>query len=165
MSKQKIDKLEKFFLQEINQLKDIIVMHNDDDNSYVLFGKYVIRLSKNGYYQVSTLTTDDFAEFNSLKNAVSWCTFEHAKKYREANRIKELDLRLCSIEVDLAIHKKMVKNSTNTDSKWTYIIKFQEDTIKKKLMLKELNTYINISKMLQSQRFSNSNTPRFSHLR
>lgn len=165
MSKQKIDKLEKFFSEEINQLKDIIVLQNEDNDSYLLFGRYQIHKNTNGYFEVSITTTDSSSEFNSLKNAVSWCTFDHAKKYREANRIKDLDLRLCSMEIDLAIHKRMAKTAKTTDSKLLYIIKLQEDNLKKKMMLKELNSYINTSKMLQSQRFNNSNKPTFSHLR
>ena len=69
------------------------------------------------------------------------------------------------MEVDLAIHKKMVKNTKDSNNKWIYIIKLQEDTLKKKMMLREINSYINTSKTIQAQKFSKTKQPGFSHMR
>jgi hypothetical protein len=59
----------------------------------------------------------------------------------------------------------MVKNAENIENKWIYIIKLEEDTYKKKMMLTEINSYINTSKMLQANRFSQKKQPVFSRLR
>jgi hypothetical protein len=160
-----INKLEKFFNKELtSELKDVMII-NDGDNNYELFGKYYISPMSSGYFKVTVKTSYDTHDFASVKNAVAWCTFDNAKKYSEANRIKDLDLRLCSMEVDLAIHKKMVKNTKDSNNKWIYIIKLQEDTLKKKMMLREINSYINTSKTIQAQKFSKTKQPGFNHMR
>lgn len=160
-----INKLEKFFTKELTtELKDIMII-NDGGNNYELFGKYYISPSSAGYFKVTVKSSHDTHDFASVKNAVAWCTFDNVKKYTSANRIKDLDLRLCSMEVDLAVHKKMVKNTKDSNNKWIYIIKLQEDNLKKKMMLKEINSYINTSKTIQAQKFSKTKQPGFNHMR
>ncbi len=160
-----INKLEKFFNRELTSaLKDVMII-NDGGNNYELFGKYYVSPTPSGYFKVTLKTTHDEYEFANVRNAVTWCIFDNVKKYSDANRIKDLDLKLCSMEVDLAIHKKMVKNTKDTNNKWIYIIKLQEDTLKKKMMLNEMSSYINTSKIIQAQKFSKTKKPGFSHMR
>lgn len=158
-------KFEKFLERELTgSLKDVIVIA-DKDGTYELFGKYKIYPVKAGYYKVSIFNTDSVHEFANVKNAVTWCTFDNVKKFHEANRIKDLDLRLCSMEVDIAIHQKMASRSKDINTKWIYITKYEEDILKKRMMLKELNSYINTSKMIQAQKFSKTKGPSFSQMR
>lgn len=157
-------KLENFLTQQLSGDLRTILITTDDNGNYQLFGKYVIIPTKGGYYKVVVNATEEY-EFGTVKHAVAWCTFDQSKKYREAKRIKELDLKLCSMEVDIAIHKKMAKNAKDDSLKCIYITKLQEDGIKKKIMLREINSYINTSKMIQAQRFEQKKQPNFSHLR
>jgi|688.fasta_scaffold16299_15 hypothetical protein len=160
-----INKLEKFFTKELtSELKDVMII-NDGGNNYELFGKYFVSPTPSGYFKVSIKTAYEVHEFANVRNAVTWCIFDNAKKYSEANRIKDLDLRLCSMEVDLAIHKKMAKNAKDPSNKWIYLIKLQEDNLKKKMMLNEMSSYINTSKTIQAQKFRKTKKPDFSHMR
>jgi hypothetical protein len=157
-------KFEQFIKRELtDDIKNLIVYQ--ENGVYELFGKYVIRSTNDGYYKVTTHPFAGEHLFVTIKNAVSWCTFDNAKRYHEARRIKDLDLRIASIDFDINIHKRMVKNAENIENKWIYIIKLEEDTFKKKMMLTEINSYINTSKMLQANRFSQKKQPVFSRLR
>ncbi len=158
------NKFEKFLEREIQAIKDIVIFA-DNDGTYELFGKYKIYPIKSGYYKVSIFGTDSVHEFANVKNAVTWCTFDHVKKYYEAGRIKDLDLRLCSMEVDIAIHQKMASKAQDMNTKWIYITKYEEDIRKKRLMVSELKSYINTSKMIQAQRFNKTKGSGFSHMR
>jgi hypothetical protein len=158
-----IKKFEKFFEREISTVKDVMILP-DADGSYELFGKYKIYPSKGGYYRVSVFSTDTEYEFTNIKNAVTWCTFDNVKKYYEAGRIKDLDLRLCSMEVDIAIHQKLANKTKDKNNRWIYLTKYEEDLLKKKAMLKELNSYINTSKLIQAQKFKSKGSS-FSQMR
>lgn len=158
-------KFEKFLERELTgTLKDVIVIA-DKDGTYELFGKYKIYPTRGGYYKVSIFSTDIVYEFANVKNAVTWCTFDNAKKFHEADRIKDLDLRLCSMEVDIAIHQKMASKAKDMNTKWIYITKYEEDILKKRIMINELKSYINTSKMIQAQKFNKTKGPNFSHMR
>ena len=157
-------KFEKFLERELPTIKDVVVFA-DDDGTYELFGKYKIYPVRGGYYKVSIYNTDTTHEFANVKNAVTWCTFDNVKKYHEANSIKDLDFRLCSMEVDIAIHQKMASKTKDKNNRWIYITKYEEDVLKKKQMLKELNSYINTSRMIQAQKFNKTKGPTFSHMR
>lgn len=164
MNKSAAVKFEQFVKRELtDELKSVIVYQ--ENGVYELFGKYIITSTKDGYYKVTMKPFAGEHLFVTIRNAVSWCTFDSARKYYEARRIKELDLRLASIDFDIDIHKRMVKKNGNTEDKWIYIIKLQEDTLKKKLMLTEINSYINTSKTLQAHRFSQKKQPIFNRLR
>ena len=63
-------------------------------------------------------------EFSTLKNALAYVTLHNNEKYREANMIQRLDLRLCSVNVELQVHRNILKN---TDNKLLYMIKIQEE--------------------------------------
>jgi hypothetical protein len=164
MNKSAAVKFEQFLKRELtDELKSVIVYQ--ENGVYELFGKYVITSTNDGYYKVTMKPFADEHLFVTVKNAVTWCTFDIVKQYREANRVKELDLKIASIDFDITIHKRMVTKANDSDNKWIYIIKLQEDALKKKLMLTEINSYINTSKMLQAHRFSQKKQPIFNRLR
>jgi hypothetical protein len=159
-------KIDQFLNKELSsELKSLMITTTERGN-YELFGKYRIVPTSQGYCKVVLLSPYDHTEeFTSIKNAVTWCIFDSHKKYREANRIKDLDLRLCSKDVDIAVQKRMIKKAKDMDSKWVHIIKLEEDSIKKRAMLEELNSHINISKFLQLQKFKTRKELGFSNLR
>ena len=159
-------KLDQFFIKEFTpQLQRVLIIRTDAGD-YELFGKYQISTTKMNNFKVEKNHPYTYThEFTSMKNAVTWCTFDNANQFREARRIEDLDMRLSSKEVDIAIHKKMVKSAKDTDSKWIYLIKLEEDNTKKRTMLNELHSYINISKMMQERKFEETKHPGFSRLR
>jgi hypothetical protein len=137
-----------------SKIRDLLIIR-DDDGSYHLFGTYTIT-SNNGYY---TVTYEDEVQnihiFSSLKHAVTWCVFDKNNKYKEVKRIIDLDSTLSSLDVSIAQHKKMVKDvSKDVADRYIYMAKLNEEKLKKQAALNELNTYINISKHLQTKKFA-----------
>jgi hypothetical protein len=143
-------KLAKFVNEELQtNLKESLIT-KDSFGQYYLFGEYAIIRSKK-YYTVSC--SDKTLLFSSLKTATAWCVLDHAKKYFDANRVEALDLKLCSIAVDIAVHKNMIRNAQKDSEKIISIIKLQEDNYKRKTILNELEVYINSSKKIQDRNF------------
>jgi hypothetical protein len=72
----------------------------------------------------------------------------------EARRIAELDNKLVSIDVDINIHQNLFKKSKITDDKLMYLAKLNEDRIKKKNIVRELENYVSDSNLWQKRRFN-----------
>jgi hypothetical protein len=132
------------------KIKDLLVLKNED-GTYDLFGSYhIIQQDINNYV---VFTQEDKFYFSSLKNAVTWCVFDKNKKYKEVKRIAELDNLLGSLDVSILQHKKLV-NKTDTEDKYIYLAKLNEDKLKKKAAISELSEYINLSKHWQTKKFT-----------
>lgn len=152
-----VTKLNKFFEEELqSELRDILIT-KDTSGTYSLFGKYTINPS-DGYFKVKSKNL--YVEFSTLKNALAYVTLHNNEKYKEANMIQRLDLRLCSINVELQVHRNILKN---TDNKLLYIIKIQEETIKRRRIVEEIKSYINTSIRIQAKRFNQSEKPNFKY--
>lgn len=158
-----IAKFANFIDSELSSsLKDIILSY-DSSGKYYLFGKYAI--VNNSYcYKVYCLKSQEITDFSSLKNATAYCILQNAGKYMYAKRVMNLDLRLSSIEVDIAVHKNKIKNSKSDFDCTIGITKLQEDTYKRRAILSELNDYINSSKKIQYNNFRSSNS-KIKHIR
>ena len=141
-------KIDKFIKDELNNLKDILIIK--DQNSYTLFGKYKIISHKN----LIKVTKGDIGhEFGSIRNAVVWCTLDHAKRFAEAHRLLELDLLIPSRELTIQISKKMIKTSKFESYRLINETKLEEDILKKDRMMYELDRLIQISKSIQTYNF------------
>lgn len=145
-------KVNNFIKKEIvnnSETLDVILLPFDAD-SYILFGKYIINKTGSCY-----LVTNNSIEktFTTLKTAITWCIFNERRKTIECRQIEQLDFKLASLEVDLFQKKKMLNSISDEGYKTVYITKIEEDTIKKSLLLKQLNRFINISKDWQSKKF------------
>jgi hypothetical protein len=158
-------KFEKFLQREFTDALADVIIFVDKAGAYELFGKYTIYPLKSGNFKVRVLETEKTHMFSNVKNAVAWCTFDHVQKVHEANRIKDLDSRLSSIEVDIAVHQRMSSLANNINNKWIYINKYKEDILKKKMMVNELNSHINTSKMIQAYKFTKTKGPSFKQMR
>ena len=137
----------------VGQLEDVIIFQNPD-NSYELFNMYHINRSDTNEYIVKMHTTFTTHNFNTLKHAVAWCTFDKRNMLYQSNRILKLDNLLAGLEVDISLHTKMFKNAKNTDDKLIFLSKLSEDKMKKRQITDELYTYINDSKKWQNRRFN-----------
>jgi hypothetical protein len=137
----------------VGQLEDVIIFQNPD-NSYELFNTYHIVKNDNNEYIVKMHTTFTSHNFNTLKHAVAWCTFDKRNLLYQSDRIRTLDNLLAGLEVDISIHTKLFKNSKNADDRLIFLSKLSEDKLKKRRITDELYTYINDSKRWQINRFN-----------
>ena len=137
----------------VGQLEDVIIFQNPD-NSYELFNTYHINKNTNDEYIVKMHTTFTTHNFNALKHAVAWCTFDKRNMLYQSNRILKLDNLLAGLEVDISLHTKMFKNAKNTEDRLIVLSKLSEDKMKKRRCTDELHTYINDSKKWQNSRFN-----------
>ena len=141
-----VGKLISFIDTELkSNMKDLVIAY--DKNRYELFGKYRID-SSTTLTKVIDVTSMECNEFSSLKNAVVYCTLTDAGKYAESRRLQFIDLKLSSLQTDIQIHRKILKTSNDAESRCIYTTKLQEDSYKRKLLIEEINTYINSSKMI-----------------
>jgi hypothetical protein len=139
--------LEKLMQTEfVGQLEDVIIFQNPD-NSYELFNTYHINKNDTNEYIVKMHTTFTSHNFNNLKHAVAWCTFDKRNLIYQSNRILKLDNLLAGLEVDISLHTKMFKNAKNADDRLIVLSKLSEDKLKKRRYTDELYTYINVQKM------------------
>ena len=136
----------------IGDLEDVIIFQNTD-GSYELFNMYHITKNENNEYIVTMHTTFTTHNFNTLKYAVAWCTFDKRNMFYQANRILKLDNLLAGLEVDISLHTKIFKNAKDTDNRLIVLSKLSEDKLKKRRYTDELYTYINDSKKWQTKRF------------
>ena len=141
-----VGKLANFFEQELKtNLKDLIIPY--PNNRYELFGRFRIE-SKDQLFVITDSKTKQSIRLSSLKNAVLYCTLASVGKHMESRRIENLDLKLMSLQVDMAIHKKMLKSAVDDDAKFIYINKLQEAAYRKKILNAEVTGYINSSKRI-----------------
>lgn len=136
----------------IGDLEDVIIFQNTD-GSYELFNMYHITKNEYNEYIVTMHTTFTTHNFNTLKHAVAWCTFDKRNMFYQANRILKLDNLLAGLEVDISLHTKIFKNAKDTDNRLIVLSKLSEDKLKKRQYTDELYTYINDSKKWQTKRF------------
>lgn len=158
----KATKLAQYIEEKLHSDMKELLINSHGNGSYELFGNYYIKQIKNQYYKVLSLRDNEIYDFTSLKNATSWCTLHNQKLFTAANRVYNLDLRICSIQLDIAVQKNMVRDKQN-ENRLTYLIKLQEANIKKKLLVEELNSYINNSKNIQANKFSSKKEQNFSY--
>ena len=137
----------------VGQLEDVIIFQNPD-NSYELFNTYHIGKNDNNEYVVKMHTTFTSHNFNSLKHAVAWCTFDKRNLLYQSNRILKLDNLLAGLEVDISLHTRLFKSAKTTDDRLIFLSKLSEDKLKKREFTDELYTYINDSKRWQTKRFN-----------
>lgn len=138
-------KLAKFFDKELKDAKKMLIVAGP--NGYELFGRYKIE-TNNSYFYVSDIQSNEKIELSSLKHAVAWCILADGGKYHESRRLHFLDLKLSSLAIDTMIHRKKLKSADTDYDKLLYKIKLQEDFYKRKIVIKEIDSYIKNSKNL-----------------
>ena len=148
-----IKALSKFIDGELDTDLQEVLFTKDDQGKYYLFGKYVI-VRLNNLYKVYCLDTRNKLDFLSLKNATAWCVLRNSGDNHGASRIHNLDLKLSSIDIDIAVHKNKIKNAKSNFGTLISINKLQEDTYKRRWLVSELSHYINQSKRIQNNKFN-----------
>jgi hypothetical protein len=154
MKKNKKMKVERFIKNQLTNTKTMnLLLLEIDTDSYALFGKYIIN-KENGFYVIYTESDDKKRIFNTLKTAVTWCVFKERNKTLECKQIEQIDFKLSSLEIDILQTTKILTNLKDENCRFIFITKIEEDSIKKRLLLKQLNRFINTSKDWQTKRFS-----------
>ena len=149
-----LKKLDKFISTDIiGNLQDVVI-YQDQDGSYQLFNTYRIAKGSDKEFIVTMNHTYTEKVFYTLKNAVTWCTYDKRNKFYESNRIVELDNRLGGLEVDISIHYKLFKTVKDDNDKLIYLAKLNEDRTKKRSFTTELTRYVEESKIWQQKRFN-----------
>ena len=156
-------KLANFVNTELSSELKELILTKDNSGKYYLFGKYII-LNNKQTYTVYCIKTGYKLEFCTLKNATAWCILDNVGKHLDARRIETLDLRLSSIDVDIAVHKNKIRNSKNDFSSVISLTKLQQDTLKRKIIISELSDYINNSKQIQYKNFGSKDS-KIKHIR
>ena len=133
-------------------LQDIVV-YQEKDGSYNLYSVYHIT-KEDGYFKVTAPSVQHPMLFNSLKNSVTWCSFDKRCKIDVSKRIYELDRRLAGIETDIILHQNLVSKAKKIDDKLVYLAKLGEEKIKRKQMKDELQSYVTESVNWQHKRFN-----------
>ncbi len=136
----------------IKDIKELFIVQ-EDDGSYNIFGTYLI--TKKGELYFVSLINDPYVlpiDFSSLKYAVTYCVFDKNRKEKETKRLCELDRYIGSLNVNIAQHEKMVKKAPDSD-KLIYVAKLNEEKLKKRKLLQELERYLSISKYMQTNKY------------
>lgn len=150
-------KIENFFKKELSSnLTEVFIVKNNDE-TYELFNRYRIETQKNGLHKVIPYTLTEERIFSSLKYAFVWCIFNKLKKYTESKRIEQIDHMLDSLNISILQQKKLLSKAKDNQTKHIYMAKIHESKIRKNVLLKELKTYINISRHWQYSKFLKNN--------
>ena len=136
----------------VSKIKDLFIVR-ENDGSYNLFGRYIINPTKSGLYTVTDQYENIILNFSILRHAVTWCVFQKNNKYKEINRIYELDNMLSGIDVSIQQHRKLAEKTKDSNDRYIYLAKLQEDKRKKRMFLNELNSYAEQSKYWQTKKF------------
>jgi len=153
MNNKEIEKVTQFLNKEfVSKLGDVAIFQNEDGD-YEFFNRYVISKANNGY-DITLKYGSEIVHFSSLKSAVTWCIFDLRNKIVKTKRIEYLDKMVSGAELNIELHKKLVKKAKDLESKFIYLAKLSEDENKRKSYLLELSRYITESKILQTQNFT-----------
>lgn len=154
-----VDKLVNLFDKELHSdLKKVLI--TCDKGVYTLFGKYLVR-PFNGNFRAIEITSNETAELVTLKHAMTWCTLRNSDKWVASARLETLDLKLSSLNVDIAVHRRMLKLATTEEGQSIYLTKLQEDSYKRRQIVREINTFITDSLSIQSSNFSKAKEHKF----
>lgn len=144
-------KLENFLTKEFSNLRDVVFLKIDD--CYQLFNRYTINEDKRGDFVLQISNRNDIYTFYTLQHAVTWCIYDKQAKYSDLKKIHYLDNKLGSLETSIQLYKRLLSQAKNNDDKGLYLVKLNENTIKKKQAQRQMNSYIRSSKIWQDKKF------------
>lgn len=143
LSKEKLEKLE-------SQL-----VFQDRDGSYNLFGEYIIEKKPQGYV-LEKKRTFTVLTFSELRHAVTWATFDKLNRVIESNKILDLDRQLSGTSENMKAHDRLCKSAKDLEKKTIYLNKVNEDRVKKRRILSEMEDFVEKAKAWQYKQFENN---------
>jgi hypothetical protein len=131
------------------------LIYQEKDGSYVMFGEYTITQTKSGYVlkKTHTFTVITFVE---LRNATTWATLDKLNRVIESNKVLELDAQLSGASENMKVHDKLCKATKDLDKKTIYLNKLNEDRVKKRRILAELDSFVERAKAWQFKQFEHN---------
>ena len=138
--------------KDLNALQDIII-YQDDNGAYNVYGKYVITKTADGTYNVSILGTYTEKSFYKLKNALAWCGFDKRTFIKKAKRLHQLDQMIFSMDTEIQLHTRLIKKKKDVESTLIYLSKLSENKAKKRSYTHELSHFLAEYQQWQTQLF------------
>ena len=139
----------------LNNLKDIVIIQ-DSDGSYKLFNRYCITKTTDEF-TVTVNTSYTTHSFSTLRNATIWCVADKRNQIYAANRIRDLDRKLGSLDADINVYSNLIKRNKKIDDKLIFLTKLDEARSRKNDLTAELNGYVISSKIWQTKQFQKPN--------
>lgn len=99
-------KLDHFLDANKKAVVEQLIIQQDD--SYFLFGKYIITKDKKTKQYVVTKHSGITKSFYMLKSATSWCVADNNSKYQLSRSIENLDRQQRILSGDLEVEKAML---------------------------------------------------------
>jgi len=165
MKKEDKEKISHLFKQEmLSGLRHHYI--KKDSSGISVFGNYHITKTKDGCYRVKQRSWMENRDFISVKTAMSYCVLHNSKRTDSAVKLYQLDCRLSSINLDIKIHTKGYKTKKNSlDLRLIQLTKLEEDYMKKKQILLEIQKHINTSKNEQTKIFETYKKTRYKNIK
>jgi len=136
----------------ISEVQKYIIYPNED--GYIMYNEYVIKTTKHGSCVIEKFNTFTVKNFNTVRNAVMWATLDKSNKIMYAKKVEELDILLASTDSHIQLQQKLLKSRNTTDTMGLAYTKLNEEALKKRNIIHELDNYASISSMLQDQQFN-----------
>jgi hypothetical protein len=127
------------------------VMITKHEDGYMLFNRFYIKQHSHILYEVIDIDTSKIKQFSTLKYAMAYATLIDCGKYQLADRLSKLDLKINSLDIDLAMSKKLYRISKQKEIHW---LKFHDASYNRKILIHEINELVDKAKKYQLQRFS-----------
>ena len=146
--------IDKAFRKEFPKIIPNLIFQNED-GSFEVFGKYLIKKDKAVYYVYCFGTT--IGVFSSTKAALSWCIAAKFSNYNLARDILILDNKLRSLTNDITARVNVAERSKNPLFRETVETKLETKIIHKKQVEQQLTKCVNYAKYYQQKGFNNEN--------
>jgi hypothetical protein len=150
------NKIKQLFQAEmIAELQNLYI--TNDNNGIKAFGRFKIRNQKStGLFTVAESKWEYAPDFITARNAMAYCVFKHNQQNDNASKIYNLDGKLGSINLDIAVHTRGYKDIGNElEYRLIQLTKLQDDLQRKKQIVLRLEGLINTSKEQQRRIFEN----------
>lgn len=138
--------------REISNLQTNSIFETSKDK-YEVFSKYRIVKKSKSEIDVVLFNDEVVHSFSNMRNAICWCIFDKRGKYVSANRIIALDRNISGTEVSMSVHRNLFNKAKVGDDRLIYLAKLNEDKLKRKSMIDELEGYVSESDYWQKNQF------------
>ena len=116
------------------------------DLGIVAFNQFLIMKIDDGYKIISRRTFTE-VEFTSVRNALAWIIFEYSGRFKDSERVHQLDSKISSLDVEINLHKRSKFKADS--SKYVILLnKIQDETYRKQELVAELDKYLSIVKRI-----------------
>lgn len=136
---------------ELESLSSHIVI-DDGKDSYQLYNQYSIKKIKETY-TMSKFHTHTTETFCMLRNAVIYTTLDKQNRIMDSKRIVELDRLQENASICIELYKKLAKKEKDIDQKTIYLVKLNEDELKKTIIENEISSFVARSNRWQEENF------------